>query len=95
MVSLLKLKFFIPFFPPGCLNGGGQIKLEGESSKEELLQVERLYESPRAEIPEENQAVGELYERWLGGWGSEKALEVLHTEYHAVERANTALNIKW
>ncbi|NXO45446.1 NARFL factor, partial [Locustella ochotensis] len=81
--------------PSGCLNGGGQIKLEGESSKEELQQVERLYESPRAEIPEENQAVRELYERWLGGWGSERAREVLHTQYHALERANSALNIKW
>ncbi|XP_015498719.1 cytosolic iron-sulfur assembly component 3 isoform X3 [Parus major] len=81
--------------PSGCLNGGGQIKLEGESSKEELQQVERLYESLRAEIPEENQAVGELYQHWLGGWGSEKVLEVLHTQYHAVEKANSALNIKW
>ncbi|XP_058705771.1 cytosolic iron-sulfur assembly component 3 isoform X3 [Poecile atricapillus] len=81
--------------PSGCLNGGGQIKLEGESSKEELQQVERLYESLRAENPEENQAVGELYQHWLGGWGSEKVLEVLHTQYHAVERANSALNIKW
>ncbi|NXH56445.1 NARFL factor, partial [Rhabdornis inornatus] len=81
--------------PSGCLNGGGQIKLEGESSKEELQQVERLYESLRAEIPEENQAVRELYQHWLGGWGSERALAVLHTRYHAVERANSALNIKW
>ncbi|XP_036248332.1 cytosolic iron-sulfur assembly component 3 isoform X2 [Molothrus ater] len=81
--------------PSGCLNGGGQIKLEGESSKEELQQVERLYESLRAEMPEENQAVRELYEHWLGGWGSERALQVLHTQYHAVERASSALSIKW
>ncbi|NWT59971.1 NARFL factor, partial [Erythrocercus mccallii] len=81
--------------PSGCLNGGGQIKLEGESSKEELQQVERLYESLRAEDPEENQAVRDLYEHWLGGWGSQRAQEVLHTQYHAVERANSALNIKW
>ncbi|XP_032930028.1 cytosolic iron-sulfur assembly component 3 [Catharus ustulatus] len=81
--------------PSGCLNGGGQIKLEGESSKEELQKVERLYESLRAEVPEENQAVRELYQHWLGGWGSDRALQVLHTQYHAVERANSALNIKW
>ncbi|XP_038007594.1 cytosolic iron-sulfur assembly component 3 isoform X1 [Motacilla alba alba] len=81
--------------PSGCLNGGGQIKLQGESSKEELQQVERLYESLRAEVPEENQAVRELYERWLGGWGSERALQVLHTQYHAVHRASSALSIKW
>ncbi|KAM7038854.1 cytosolic iron-sulfur assembly component 3 [Acridotheres tristis] len=81
--------------PSGCLNGGGQIKLEGQSSKEELQQVERLYESLRAEIPEENQAVRELYQHWLGGWGSERAQAVLHTQYHAVERTNSALSIKW
>ncbi|NWU39941.1 NARFL factor, partial [Hylia prasina] len=81
--------------PSGCLNGGGQIKLEGESSKEELQQVERLYESPRAEVPEENQAVRELCEQWLGGWGSGRAQQVLHTQYHAVERENSALSIKW
>uniref|UniRef100_A0A8D2M931 Iron hydrogenase small subunit domain-containing protein n=1 Tax=Zonotrichia albicollis TaxID=44394 RepID=A0A8D2M931_ZONAL len=81
--------------PSGCLNGGGQIKLEGESSKEELQQVERLYGSLRAEEPEQNQAVRELYERWLGGWGSARALQVLHTQYHAVERASSALSIKW
>lgn len=77
------------------MNGGGQIKLEGESSKEELQQVERLYESLRAEIPEENQAVRALYEHWLGGWGSQRAQEMLHTQYHAVEKTNSALNIKW
>lgn len=81
--------------PSGCLNGGGQIKLEGESRKEELQHVERLYESLKAEIPEENQAVGQLYEHWLGGWSSEKVLEVLHTKYHAVEKASSGLNIKW
>ncbi|NXA77794.1 NARFL factor, partial [Thryothorus ludovicianus] len=81
--------------PSGSLNGGGQIKLEGESSKEELQQVERLYGSLRAEVPEENQAVRELYEHWLGGWGSGRALQVLHTQYHPVERANSALSIKW
>ncbi|NXD30917.1 NARFL factor, partial [Spelaeornis formosus] len=81
--------------PSGCLNGGGQIRLEGESSKEELQQVERLYRSLKAEVPEDNQAVRELYQHWLGGWGSERALSVLHTQYHALERANSALSIKW
>lgn len=57
--------------------------------------MERLYESLRAEAPEENQAVRELYQQWLGGWGSDRALQVLHTQYHAVEKANSALNIKW
>ncbi|XP_026714426.1 cytosolic iron-sulfur assembly component 3 [Athene cunicularia] len=81
--------------PSGCLNGGGQIKLDGESGKDQLQQVERLYESLKTTIPEENWTVKELYERWLGGTESEKAARALRTEYHAVERASTGFNIKW
>ncbi|NXX54698.1 NARFL factor, partial [Scopus umbretta] len=81
--------------PSGCLNGGGQIKADGESSKDQLQQVERLYESLKTEIPEENQAVNELYEQWLGGAESEKAAKALHTEYHAVEKTSIGFNIKW
>ncbi|XP_067390456.1 cytosolic iron-sulfur assembly component 3 isoform X1 [Emydura macquarii macquarii] len=81
--------------PSGCLNGGGQIRAEGESSKDLLQQVEELYESVKAEIPESNTAVKELYEQWLGGTNSEKAGKMLHTEYHAVEKMNSGFNIKW
>ncbi|OXB68795.1 hypothetical protein ASZ78_002210 [Callipepla squamata] len=81
--------------PSGCLNGGGQIKLDGESSKDWLQQVEKLYESLKSELPEENRTVTELYERWLGGTDSEKAGRALHTEYHAVEKMSTGFNIKW
>ncbi|XP_061849666.1 cytosolic iron-sulfur assembly component 3 isoform X2 [Colius striatus] len=81
--------------PSGCLNGGGQIKLASDSNKEQLQQVERLYESLKSEIPEENRPVRELYEQWLGGAGSERAAGALHTSYHAVEKANSAFNIKW
>uniref|UniRef100_A0A8C0FVQ6 Cytosolic iron-sulfur assembly component 3 n=1 Tax=Bubo bubo TaxID=30461 RepID=A0A8C0FVQ6_BUBBB len=81
--------------PSGCLNGGGQIKLDSESSKDQLQQVERLYESLKTTIPEENWTVKELYEQWLGGTESEKAARALRTEYHAVERASTGFNIKW
>ncbi|NXE50672.1 NARFL factor, partial [Casuarius casuarius] len=81
--------------PSGCLNGGGQIKTEGESSKDWLQQVEKLYESLKTEIPEKNQTVNELYEHWLGGMDSEKAAKALHTEYHAVEKTGTGFNIKW
>ncbi|KFP49445.1 Cytosolic Fe-S cluster assembly factor NARFL, partial [Cathartes aura] len=81
--------------PSGCLNGGGQIKLDGESSKDQLQQVERLYESLKTEIPEKNRTVNELYEQWLGGVESEKAAKALHTEYHAVEKTSTGFNIKW
>uniref|UniRef100_A0A8V0Z8B7 Nuclear prelamin A recognition factor n=1 Tax=Gallus gallus TaxID=9031 RepID=A0A8V0Z8B7_CHICK len=81
--------------PSGCLNGGGQIKVESESSKDWLQQVEKLYESLKTETPEENWTVTALYEQWLGGPESEKARKALHTEYHAVEKASAGFNIKW
>ncbi|NXW57441.1 NARFL factor, partial [Eurystomus gularis] len=81
--------------PSGCLNGGGQLKLDRESSKDQLQQVERLYESLPTEMPEENRAVRELYEQWLAGAGSATAARALHTQYHAVEKASAGFNIKW
>ncbi|XP_010001848.1 PREDICTED: cytosolic Fe-S cluster assembly factor NARFL [Chaetura pelagica] len=79
--------------PSGCLNGGGQIKAEGEASKDQLQQVERLYESVQPAAPEDSQAVRELYQQWLGG--PEGAAGALHTQYHAVEKTSTGFNIKW
>ena len=36
-----------------------------------------------------------LYSDWLGGAETEKAKAMLDTEYHAVEKMNNALTIKW
>ncbi|XP_060696341.1 cytosolic Fe-S cluster assembly factor narfl isoform X1 [Hemiscyllium ocellatum] len=82
--------------PSGCLNGGGQIRAEGpESSKDLLQQVEELYTSVKVQAPEANESVKKLYEQWLEGADSSKSLKMLHTQYHAVEKLNSALNIKW
>nr|XP_060627547.1 cytosolic Fe-S cluster assembly factor narfl-like [Anolis sagrei ordinatus] len=81
--------------PSGCLNGGGQIKAEGETSKDLLQEVESVYESVPPEDPETNRTVADLYEQWLGGPSLERIREALHTQYHAVERANTGFGIKW
>ncbi|MEE6497901.1 hypothetical protein FKM82_002924 [Ascaphus truei] len=81
--------------PSGCLNGGGQIRAEGEPSKVLLQRVEQLYDTARTETPEGNAGVEQLYEHWLGGRDSAKAKQALHTQYLAVEKMNTALNIKW
>ncbi|KAH0631761.1 hypothetical protein JD844_019527 [Phrynosoma platyrhinos] len=81
--------------PSGCLNGGGQIKAEGETSKDLLQQVESVYESVQPQAPETNRAVTDLYKQWLGGLASEQTRETLHTQYHAVEKSNTGFNIKW
>lgn len=80
----------------GCLNGGGQLRADGEAGKDLLHQVERLYESVEPEQPEMNEAVGALYKEWLGGPESERVQEALHTRYHPVEKTNAAVfNIKW
>ncbi|XP_063171106.1 cytosolic iron-sulfur assembly component 3 isoform X1 [Candoia aspera] len=81
--------------PSGCLNGGGQIRAEGESSKDLFHHVETLYEMVQPEDPEMNKAIRDLYVQWLGGPTSAQAQKHLHTHYHAVEKASTGFNIKW
>lgn len=79
----------------GCLNGGGQLKTPEMPSKELLQHVERLYSMVRTEAPEDVPGVQELYEHWLHGEGSERASRLLHTSYHAVEKASSGLSIRW
>uniref|UniRef100_A0AAF6YK00 Cytosolic iron-sulfur assembly component 3 n=2 Tax=Bos TaxID=9903 RepID=A0AAF6YK00_BOVIN len=81
--------------PAGCLNGGGQLKAPDMPGKELLQQVERLYGLVRTEAPEDAPGIQELYERWLQGAGSERAGRLLHTSYHAVEKAGSGLSIRW
>ncbi|KAE8578895.1 hypothetical protein XENTR_v10023822 [Xenopus tropicalis] len=81
--------------PSGCLNGGGQIKAEGEGSKDLLQRVEELYNTVRTEQPEEREEVAQLYGDWLEDKDSAKARQALHTQYHAVEKINSGLTIKW
>jgi hypothetical protein len=77
------------------LNGGGQLKAADVPSRELLLQVERLYGVVRTAVPEDAAGVQELYQHWLQGEGSERARHLLHTQYHAVEKANSGLSIRW
>uniref|UniRef100_A0A673WNI5 Nuclear prelamin A recognition factor-like protein n=1 Tax=Salmo trutta TaxID=8032 RepID=A0A673WNI5_SALTR len=82
--------------PSGCLNGGGQVKpLPEQNNKELLQQVEDLYREERPLVPEEDQRVAELYQSWLQSVGEERARELLHTQYHAVEKATNGLLVKW
>lgn len=84
------------FVYTGCLNGGGQLKPEADQSNKELLQqVEAAYRAEQPSVPEEDQRVAELYHTWLNSTGEEKARELLHTQYHAVEKSTTGLAIKW
>ncbi|KAM9208627.1 cytosolic iron-sulfur assembly component 3 isoform 3-T3 [Dugong dugon] len=81
--------------PSGCLNGGGQLRPPDGHSKELLQQVEQLYREVRTQVPEDVPGVLELYGHWLQGEGSDKASRLLHTQYHAVERAGSSFSIKW
>ncbi|XP_048870805.1 cytosolic Fe-S cluster assembly factor narfl isoform X2 [Brienomyrus brachyistius] len=82
--------------PSGCLNGGGQIRPQADQSNKELLQqVEELYKAESPMNPEEDERISELYHTWLEGVGEAQARKLLHTQYHAVEKASSGLNIKW
>ncbi|XP_029805774.1 cytosolic iron-sulfur assembly component 3 isoform X2 [Suricata suricatta] len=81
--------------PTGCLNGGGQLKDPSTPRKELLQRVETLYSSVRTQAPEDAPGVRELYRAWLQGEGSERAGRLLHTSYHAVEKASSGLGIRW
>lgn len=86
--------------PSGCLNGGAQIRPEpGTSTRELCAQLEEMY----GELPESGAVTAQsdesvfqrMYEVLFGGYQSDKAAKLLHTEYHAVEKISNALNIKW
>ncbi|XP_026859146.2 cytosolic Fe-S cluster assembly factor narfl isoform X1 [Electrophorus electricus] len=82
--------------PSGCLNGGGQLKPVADQSNKELLQqVDELYRAERVSAPEGDARVVELYRSWLEGMGEEQAQQLLHTQYHAVEKSTSGLTIKW
>ncbi|KAL8561225.1 hypothetical protein ACOMHN_024481 [Nucella lapillus] len=82
--------------PSGCNNGGAQVRPEGEETvKERAGKVEALYASQPPLAPQESTAVQTLYKEWLGGVGSLKAQDMLHTSYHEVEKMTNALAIKW
>ncbi|KAL1494828.1 hypothetical protein ABEB36_010356 [Hypothenemus hampei] len=82
--------------PAGCLNGGAQVRpREDVSTKEMILTLEEMYRNLPKTSPDDSKLVKHLYENWLGGQDSDKSNVVLHTKYHAVEKASSALNIKW
>ncbi|KAK7507853.1 hypothetical protein BaRGS_00000818 [Batillaria attramentaria] len=82
--------------PSGCNNGGAQVRPDGEETpKDRLRRVDDLYLSQPCMHPSEVADVHRLYNEWLGGIGSPKAEQMLHTGYHEVEKMTNALAIKW
>ena len=70
--------------PGGCINGGGQPFLHGDT---ELLdkRMKGLYtedEKKTLRLSHENADIQKLYAEYLGEPGSEKAHHLLHTTYH-------------
>lgn len=82
-------------FPKGCLNGGAQVRPEaGVTARELTSQLDQLYQQlPKSTV--DNGDTKQVYQKFLDGAHSDKAKALLHTAYHAVEKMNTALNIKW
>lgn len=81
--------------PSGCLNGGAQNRpANGLTSRELVSDLEELYRELPKSNPD-NQETKEIYQNFLGGLHSDKTKSLLHTSYKAVEKMNTALNIKW
>lgn len=80
----------------GCLNGGAQVRPEGNVQPRELaLTLENMYHKLPSSNPEENKVVHNLYKTWLGGEHTDKVGAYFNTQYHEVEKMNTALAIKW
>ncbi|XP_061401219.1 probable cytosolic Fe-S cluster assembly factor GJ13047 [Musca vetustissima] len=81
--------------PSGCINGGAQIRPPtGQHIRDLTMQLEKLYRELPQSQPN-NATTKTIYNNFFDGSHSDKAKVLLHTNYHAVEKMNTALNIKW
>ena len=71
--------------PGGCINGGGQPFLHGDSALLEK-RMKGLYTEDEAKtlrLSHENPDIKKLYAEYLGEIGGEKAHHLLHTKYHS------------
>lgn len=92
-INLFTLKNTI--FYLGCINGGAQIRPPtGQHVRDLTIQLEQLYHQLPQSIPE-NSCTKSIYNNFFDGSHTDKAKVLLHTNYHAVDKMNTALNIKW
>lgn len=76
------------------MNGGAQIRPQDGSQPRELaLKLDDTYRSLPKSVPELNPVVKDIYENWLENRENSEIAFV--TQYHEVEKLNTALAIKW
>lgn len=81
--------------PSGCLNGGAQIRPQNNQAQKELTRdLEEMYKSLMMSQPD-NETVTAIYQEFFNGTNNDKTQKLLHTSYHALEKASTSLNIKW
>jgi iron only hydrogenase large subunit-like protein len=94
--------------PSGCLNGGGQLKVESEvkglvggsikAQKTLVAALDIQFHQRAVTSPESSALAADVYKNWVGDTASSaKARAVFHTQYHAVEKVelNNPLAIKW
>lgn len=91
--------------PSGCLNGGGQIRIENTASessssmKDRISNLSRVYnENVIVHKPEDSKLAKYIYSpEFLEHPSSSKSIELLHTRYHAVPKLETVapLATKW
>ncbi|CAO1413569.1 unnamed protein product [Diamesa hyperborea] len=81
--------------PSGCLNGGAQVRPQNNQPLKELTSMlEEMYRTLPRSQPDNND-VTLIYKEFLNNSDTDKVQQLLHTTYHAVEKMNTVLNIKW
>ena len=77
--------------PGGCINGGGQPIVDGETRLKVDVRSERakaLYSEDRAKVlrkSHENPSVQQIYKDWLGEPGGHVSHKYLHTHYEKRE----------
>ncbi|KAL6197723.1 hypothetical protein ACLB2K_033328 [Fragaria x ananassa] len=83
--------------PSGCLNGGGQIKPKpGQSAKQLIPLLQAAYaDNVLVSDPFGNPIVRSLYNEWLEEPGSDKAKQLMHTEYHPIVKSITSQLHNW
>lgn len=93
--------------PSGCIDGAGQLKLDGQNDVSTMdrqrslnADAEIAYQSIGKKhgylFPEKCDSLLELYNIWLNASDKDKSRveEVLHTKYHAIEKINS-FGMKW
>lgn len=87
--------------PGGCANGGGQLPAAVDSeqvvnAKDWVGHVENIYRSSQGVKPEDNEIIKALYNEWIVDPSSERAHQLLRTQYHAVtQNLGNPLATKW